>query len=277
MMAALSRTASSEGSDSHQLHRNTSLDGDMETRTEDMSSPPNLSTSHHAPSLAFAGRVPSHSLLSATPNVAPPSRKSRFAHAGTISGNIDRASISMPPPTAKPSSVYKPSDVRRPAASQNASSIKEHMIDTAEGGTDERSAGDNEVLEDLERSASLPDTQSAPVLEPQSPSVTSDPGLKPPTSNLSKPGDRLSFSSLVSLGSALYNGATGLASAPPSAASSTAGSIKSVVSDPSAQAPTPLSPSLGQAVDKELSSTATTATDPVSVIANSQALHQGVI
>jgi len=275
MMATLSRTTSRGRSSSNHRSRSRSIDSDTPERRPDMSSPPSPTNSTKpGPSLASAGRVPSHSLLSAPQNAAPPSRKSRFADAGTTGTNVGRASISMPPPTTKPSSIYKPSAVRRPSAVQNAMSIKEGEA-ALDGTGEEKTVGDMNGLQELETTASLPGTQSGFASEPHSPAGLSDTALKPPVTNLNKQGDRLSFSSLYSLGSALYSGATGLASAPQSTASSTAGSIKSVMSEQPGPTPTPLSPSLGAAAEKEAASTATTATDPVSVTANSQPLHQG--
>ncbi|CAF9930296.1 MAG: hypothetical protein ALECFALPRED_004571 [Alectoria fallacina] len=136
--------------------------------------------------------------------------------------------------------------------------------------TEDGLMGDSAVLQDLEKTTSLPGSQGVLATESHSPSVPLDSSLKPPSSGLNKPGDRLSFSSLYSLGSAIY-GAAGLTSAPPSAASSTAGSIKSAASEQ--PTPTPLSPSLGSAKGEALASP-TTATDPISVIANSQPRHQ---
>ena len=276
-MATSSRTTSRESAASNQRSRNGSVNSDSQERAAEISGPPSpTSATKRGPSLASAGRVPSHSLLSAPQNAALPNRKSRFADVGTIGGNIGRASISMPPPATKPSSIYKPSTVRRPSAMQNTMEVRE-MEGGMDGIEEGKVSGDTSGMEDLEKTrstTSLPGSQSASASEQHSPSAFSDSALKPPTSNLNKPGDRLSFSSLYSLGSALYSGAANLTSAPQSAASSTAGSIKSGISDQPTHIATPLSPSLG-AGKGEAASLATTATDLVSVIANSQPLHQG--
>ena len=273
-MATLSRTTSRESATSNQGSRTGSVNSDSQERAAEKSVPPspNISTKPE-PSLASAGRVPSHSLLSTPQNAAAPNRKSRFADVGTIGGNIGRANIAMPPPATKPSSTYKPSAVRRPSAMQNAMDLRETEIEM-DGVKEEVPAGDTAGLQELEKTTSLPSSQSATASEQHSPSAVSDSALKPPSSHLNKPGDRLSFSSLYSLGSALYSGAANLTTAPQSASSSTAGSIKSGVSEQPMPVATPLSPSLGSAKG-EASSLATTATDPVSVTANSQPLHQG--
>ena len=271
-MASLSRNTSRGSLTSNHHSVIGSLDGDTQehSTTTDKpapSSPINPSKPSPAPSLASTGRVPSHSLLSAPNNAALPSRKSRFADVGTTGGNIGRASISMPPPATKPSSIYRPASSRRPTNLSSAMDFKEG--ETGLDGTIEESVvGDSALLQDLVKTTSLP---GATTSEPDTPLNLSDSNLKPPNSSLNKPGDRLSFSSLYSLGSAIY-GAAGLSTAPPSAASSNAGSIKSVVSDQ--PTPTPISPSLGSAKGEAVA-TATTATDPISVIANSQPQHQG--
>lgn len=220
------------------------------------------------------GRTPSHSLLSTSSDTALPSRKSRFADPGTAGGNIGRASVSMPPPATKPSSIYRPANSRLPVTTLNATETKEEGS-TIDGAREGQALSDSAAFEELHKTASLPNSQAAAASEPQSPSGLADFGLRPPGPGLGRPGDRLSFSSsLYSLGSAIYNGAAGLSSAPQSAASSNAGSIKSGTSEQPALLPTPLSPPLGVAKG-EASSSATTATDPVSVTANSQPEHQG--
>lgn len=276
MTVTLSRSTSQQGVASNHRSWNGSIDGDTHDSTAIMSGPPSPpDLTKPGSSLASAGRASSHSLLSAPQNTAPPSRKSRFADAGTTGTNVARASISMPPPTTKPSSMYKPSTVRRPSAMQNAMSIKEAEA-SLDGTREEMTVGESNGLDELEKTTSLPGTQSASASEPHSPVGLSDTALKPLNPNLSKSGDRSSFSSLFSLGSAFYSGATGLTSAPQSTASSNAGSIKSILSEQPASTPTPLSPSLGAAAEREAASIATTATDPVSVTAHSQPLHQGL-
>lgn len=269
-MASLSRTTSRESAASNQKSQAGSPSGDMQDlAATDMSGPPSPTNAMQPiQPLAATGRVPSHSLLTASQNTAIQSRKSRFADVGTIGGNIGRASISMPPPTTKPSSIYRPSTVRRPTATQTAMENTDgpNSLDRA---TEEKVIGGANGMKELERTASA---QSLLLSELHSPSGFSDSGLKPAASSMNKSGDRLSFSSLYSLSSAIYNGATGVTSAPQSTASSTAGSIKSV--EQSTPTATPLSPSLGSAKG-EATSSATTATDPVLVIANSQASHQG--
>lgn len=269
-MSSLSRTTSNGSVASNHLSVTGSADGDTQEQSTDKSAPPSsTNASRPAPSLASIGRVPSHSLLSAPKNAALPSRKSRFADVGTIGGNIGRASISMPPPATKPSSIYRPASSRRPT--NFSSTMDPREVETGlDGAIEESVVDDSAGLQVLEKTTSLPGSQGVPPSEPHSPLNPSESNLKPPSSGVNKPGDRLSFSSLVSLGSAIY-GATGLSSAPQSAASSTAGSVKSAASEQ--PTPTPISPSLGSAKGETIAP-ATTATDPISVTANSQPQHQ---
>ena len=269
-MASLSRTTSRGSDASTQFSVTGSLDTDTQELNTDSSSPPLLAHSNKpAPSLASTGRSPSHSLLSAPSNVVLPSRKSRFADVGAVGGDIGRASISMPPPTTKPPSIYRPASSRRPTTLLSTMDVKDGETGL-DGTTEENIVGDPAVLQDLEKTTSLPGSQGAIVTDANSPSVPLESGLKPPSSGLNKPGDRLSLSSLYSLGSAIY-GAAGLSSAPQSATSSNAGSIKSAASEQATPTPTNISQSLGSAKG----ASATTATDPISVTANSQPQHQG--
>ena len=275
-MATLSRTTSCESATSNQRSPTGSIDFDTQERAvADVSVTPSpTSNPRSGPSLASTGRVPSHSLLSSQ-NAGLPNRKSRFADVGTTGYNVGRASISMPPPATKPSSIYKPSAVRRPSAMHNTGmDIKENEIGI-DGTIGEGVTRDSAGLDDIERTISLSGSQRTSASDQQVPSAVVDANLKPPTPNLTKPGDRLSFSSLYSLGSAIYNGTTGIASAPQSTASSTAGSIKGTISEIPPPTPMHLSPTLGPGKG-EAASNPTTATDPVSVIANSQPLHQGL-
>ena len=275
-MATLSRTTSCESATSNQRSPTGSIDFDTQERaaiTDVSVTPSPNSNPRPGPSLASTGRVPSHSLLSSQ-NAALPNRKSRFADVGTTGYNVGRASISMPPPATKPSSIYKPSAVRRPSAMHHTGMDIKEIEAGIDGTIEEGVLRDPIGLDDIERTISLSGSQRTSGSDQQIPSAVLDASLKPPTPNLTKPGDRLSFSSLYSLGSAIYNGAAGIASNPQSTASSTAGSIKGTVSEIPPNPPMRLSPTLGPGKG-ETASNPTTATDPVSVIANSQPLHQG--
>ena len=260
-MSALSRTASLESTESASKIR----DGSPKASSMTSASPTERS-------LASTGRTLSHSLLSTSPSNAMPSRKSRFADAGPVGGNVSRASLSMPPPSTKPSSLHKQSHARHPSTTSpiTESSDIDPDVDGTNDTRDERNPVESAAMEELQKSFSAVSHVSAPETNV---SEGSDGNLKPPNAGLHHPGDRLSFSSLYSLGSAIYNGATAPMSGPQSNASSNAGSIKSGLSEQPPPAPTPLSPSLGSGKGEAVSA-ATTATDPVLVIANSDTLHQ---
>ncbi len=149
------------------------------------------------------------------------------------------------------------------------------MDRSTDGPIEKNKTNDPTGSDNLEKTPSVAGQQPHPASEPYTPLTLPDSSLRPPDSSTSNPdveGNRLSFSSLYSLGSAVYSGATGGSSAPPSAASSNAGSVRSGAFDGAAMSTVPLSPSLGSARGEALSS-ATTATDPVSVTANSTTRH----
>ena len=180
----------------------------------------------------------------------------------------------MPPPATKPSSIYHPATVRLPSGLVNTAGTGE----TGSGGDGLKNAevsSDFGPITELQRTVSLAGLQDDVGVEVQNPFKLSDSGLRPPIPGPNKPGDRLSFSSLYSLGSAIYDKATGQSSAPPSAASSNAGSVKSGVVEQ--QSSTPLSPPLVGSSKTEATSMATTATDPISVVANAQSTHQDIV
>ncbi|KAL8828255.1 MAG: hypothetical protein Q9170_006683 [Blastenia crenularia] len=229
-------------------------------------SPP-TSASSTRPTPPLRSRTPSHTLLHSNLDASITSRKSSFADAGTTAGSTGRASISMPPPANKPS-TYKPSVSRRTSTSLMFGLGPEREGQTEKGNegvkAEDRSAvtaGDN----------ATPNIQALPAFDPCSP-LPPDSTLKLPTSSATVDGDgnRLSLSSIYSLGSAIYNGTIGAHSGPASAASSNAGSVKSGTFDP---IHAPLSPTRLSA-KSDLSAPVTTATDPVLVTANAHTQHQ---
>ncbi|KAI4187521.1 MAG: hypothetical protein L6R41_002767 [Letrouitia leprolyta] len=222
---------------------------------------PRTSISLTRPTPPPRSRTPSHTLLHSGLDASIASRKSRFADAGTTEGNTSRASISMPPPANKPS-TYKPSASRQPSyglTGGNGLDKGQRSRNSISGvkGTDQ-----SVVMEDSEETHNI---QNLPASEPCSP-LRPDSTLKPPTSSaaIDKDGNRLSLSSLYSLGSAIYNGAVGVHS------ESAASSVKSGTFDP---ASVPLSPTK-LSVRSDLSAGVTTATDPISVTANAHSQNQ---
>ncbi|KAL9025828.1 MAG: hypothetical protein Q9196_005418 [Gyalolechia fulgens] len=271
-MAPLSRTTSQEDTeDSEKLQDGKATAAEEGVSLTEPSHPKSPHTSigvtRPTPTPPLRSRTPSHTLLHSNLDASTTSRKSRFADAGTTEGSTGRASISMPPPANKPS-TYKPFVSRQLSHSLNVG------IGLEKGGKSKTSASgvkdvdQSLVMEDGERT---PNIQTLPASEPCSP-LPPDPTLKPRISSatIDNDGNRLSLSSLYSLGSAIYNGTVGVHSAPASAASSNAGSVKSGTFDP---ASVPLSPKR-LSVRSDLSAAVTTATDPVSVTANAHAQHQ---
>ena len=223
-------------------------------------------------STSTGSKASSHSLMQDSANNSTSSRKSRFADAGTVGGTVGRASLSMPPPASKPSSRYRPSATRQPHSLTNAY----NTTDVASGTQKHETTNSSEPhasQEPAKRIDSL-GSRSDVSTEPHSPSKQLDGTLKPPLSSSNKPGDRRSFSSLYSLGSAVYERGAGAPSGPHSAASSSAGSIRGSI----LEQPNPLSLSPPASSSKpEITSPATTATDPISVTAHANTSHQGLI
>ena len=205
-------------------------------------------------------------LLSTSPSESDPSRKGRFADADTDNGKVERASISMPPPASKLHSLNRPDHAWQ-------KSMSPHVAESNgvfEAARNDQTSSESAAKEELRKSISTASHVSAP-----EPTVYEDldGSLKPPNLASNRPGDRSSFSSLYSLSSAICYGAAASTSAPQSTASSNAGSIKSGLFEQPLPASVSLSPFLGSAKGEAISP-ATTATDPVLVTAESEALHK---
>ena len=244
--------------------------GSVESDTSATQTANGLADSDNPPSPTISeDRLSSHSLLSVS-SISAVHRKSRFADAGTIGGSVERASISMPPPANKSTaSKYNAGQTRQHAKTLQA------IDGTSKGAMSDQVSSDSSAMEILQKTtSSTPSHVSAPEI---SLSDSAEATLKAPQANSSWPGDRLSISSLYSLGSAVIGGVTGAVSPQQSTASSHAGSMKSSVElQPPAIPPPALSPSMGPA-RSEATAAATTATDPVLVTANSDPVHQAPV
>ena len=267
-MASLSRTTSYDSAVSSQTSEMNS--GEI-GRQETVPDPTNVSAndpseSSKGTSTRAKPRTPSHSLLTNSASSTTTNRKSRFADVGTIGGTVNRASISMPPPATKPSSTYRPPTSRRPSSivSGNENQPPSPHIDIS--AKDMRD--DSAIMDDVEKTP----IQSGSEGKSPEQLVLPEASLKPPSSDTESTSNRLSFSSLYSLGSAIYNGATGAASAPQSTASSNAGSVKGASLEQPGPATVPVSPTKGF-IKSDSPSVPTTATDLVSVTANAQLHH----
>lgn len=137
-----------------------------------------------------------------------------------------------------------------------------------------KDGNESATTEDQEKTPSLSRSLTNAAAEPYAPLTLPDSSLRPVNPSAASAdieGNRLSFSSLYSLGSAIYNGAAG-GSSVQSTASSNAGSIRGSCLDP----PIPIipnSPPIGST--KTEASLATTATNPISVTANSHSPNAG--
>lgn len=281
-MTSLSRTTSWESAGSHPNSPARSLYTEQPNPTASSSNPPSPPIQTDStrtvlpPLLGRSSRSPSYSLLSNSSTLSLTNRKSRFADVGTSSGNVERASISMPPPTTKPQSSHNHSNSRRPSTVMAGNDQMAADV-SVQGTSQSRFIDSSAPPDDLEKTPNVGGLRGPHDSESCAPLILPDSSLRPSNpsnSNVDSEGNRLSFSSLYSLGSGMYNGATGISSTVPSAASSNAGSVRSGIVDQPSPIPVPLSPSLGSTRSEALSS-ATTAMDPISVTANSVAQHQG--
>ena len=132
------------------------------------------------------------------------------------------------------------------------------------------------VQDDLEKTPSIQGAEWRPAPTSYASLTPPDSALRPPKpSSVDSESNRLSFSSLYSLGSAIYSGATGGMSGPQSAASSNAGSVKSgAVEQPYAVSTGIIGSSLGSNRG-DATSVPTTATDPISVTTSSHTHNSG--
>lgn len=217
-------------------------------------------------------RTFSHSLMSNSPDPSITSRKSKFSDSGTTSA-VGRASISMPPPIMKPSH-HKPPISRQATAILAASESSTPYIDsenTAEG----KLVTEPGLTDDSDKTKTLGSSRGKTASESYVRSFPSNSikAANPSVTSAENDGHRLSFSSLYSLGSTIHSVATG-GSGAPSAPSSNAGSVMSGGLDQPTIATPSTSSHFGS--NKVEPSSATTATDPVSVIANSRSPHSGL-
>lgn len=261
---------------SYQSFQTKSSDNEQQTSINTPSNPPSpakTDISNQPQPLSAKSRTTSHSLLSTSPNLLISSRKSRFADPGTTE-TVGRASISMPPPTSKPSSPYRPSPSRQ-SSKALVSPERYDQVGNLDGGTGSKASTELAMMEDLEKTPSLGSSQGKTSSDPYPQLTLPDPSLRPAVVNTESDGNRLSFSSLYSLGSGIYNGVAGISSAASaaSAASSNAGSVRSSAVDQNVLSYLPTSPPPSSV--KAEASLAITATDPILSTANSHSPHAG--
>ena len=135
-----------------------------------------------------------------------PSRKGRSSEPNKTGRNVERASISMPPPASKSAARQFPS--RRLSKTSDSSIVSAGVLQE-NLGTDTSRNG-----------SAVDETDTTPTLEgSHSKSVSSahtlmlpDTALRQAKSEGDTESNRMSFSSLYSLGSAIYNGTRGKSS-----------------------------------------------------------------
>ena len=200
-----------------------------------------------------------HAQPSSSSGSSNTSRKGRSG-TGTVNRTIRRASISMPPPS-------------KLVVAHTASNYSSSLLNNSETAKSNEQPGrtmekESEGLDDQEKTPNIPgyDIRAAP--STYTPLTLPDAALRPPKAESADgESNRMSFSSLFSLGSAVYGG-TANVSATQSTASSTAGSVKGYVTDHNNIMAGPSSPLLVSAKG-EASSAPTTTTDPMYITTSS--------
>ena len=219
-------------------------------------------------------RTASHSLLSTLSTSSTTSRKGWSSEASLVQHGLTPASMSMPPPASKVSSTYNPAMARcsstdlvreNPSLLESNTTAKAHDVPSS----------DSVVLDDAEKTPHLGAGEGhqnsyIALTLPESQSRSS----KRNAINSDSDSNRLSFSSVYSMGSVIYSGAMGGISGTQSTASSNAGSARSGTFDQLNTMSVPLSPSLGP-IKGDAMSSVTTATDPVSVTTLSYTPNSG--
>ena len=205
-------------------------------------------------------RTPSHSLLRMSPSSSTSiDRKSRSAASGATVTPTERASISMPPPSnpssRRPLNEYVPSG-KAPVLSSDSLKTSRSTDDAVKPMDTTRNVLDNSD----EKTPSVSGAQADNVARLALP----DPSLKissPASGDMEISSNRLSFSSLRSIGSAIYSQGRSANSAASSNADSLHSGLERVPSNNM-----PISPT--RSAIRGDSHPPTTATDPVSVMAS---------
>jgi inositol-hexakisphosphate/diphosphoinositol-pentakisphosphate 1-kinase len=163
-----------------------------------------------------SSRSTSHPLTS-TPYHSPPSLKGRSAAPDTTSGNVERADISMPPPASQ--SIARRYSITSQMASQ-ASGSPEVSNPLLSSDNAPKVCTSNSAVDDTDTTPTLEGTQ-ANNINAAGP-VLPEAAIQAPRVETDIDSHRMSFSSLYSFGSAIYNGIQGRP--PVSGPSSVAGS-----------------------------------------------------
>ncbi|MCJ1306816.1 hypothetical protein MMC25_000459 [Agyrium rufum] len=213
-------------------------------------------------------RTSSHSLLTSSSH-DPISRKGRSIEPNIVTGSAstDRASISMPPPSSKPRSI--PPNSRRSSNAFSATEEQTHARSVASDGhiTGEELAMDGDS-EKTPQNGLEPRGKSGSYASLQLPESTF---RNPRVSGPDTESNRISLSSMMSIGSAMHSVPVAGSSVAPSATSSNAGSVKGGPTESTGIYPSSPPSTSPNFVKPDTTSTFTTAMDPVSVTTLSHA------
>ena len=204
---------------------------------------------------------------SSSPGSSNASREGR-SEAGTVNRIIKHDSMSMPPRSKLV--------VSQQASSNSPSSLNTSETSQGNEQSDRTTEKELERLGDQEKTPNIPSYDGRAAASTYTQLTLPDAALRPPKiESADGESNRMSFSSLFSLGSAVYGGAANV-SAPQSTASSTAGSVKGYITDQNNMMAGPSSPSLASAKG-EASSAPTTATDLMYITTSSHRQQTTII
>ena len=284
MMAYLGRTRSHESRDSSDTIQEEEISADQENDVSYLrqsAARPALQSARRSneqiPS-RLKSRTASHSLLSTPSTSSNTSRKSRSSEASIAHEGLIPASMSMPPPVPKVSSTYNPTTGRRRSSTDLARDNPPSLASSSTVRDHDVALSDSAVLDDIEKTPQLGAGEGHAVQNSYAAITLPEAQPRPTRRTVINPDsetNRLSFSSIYSMGSVIYSGAMGGISGTQSTASSNAGSARSGTFDQSHTTSGPLSPSLGPSKGDAMSFV-TTATDPVSVTTLSHTPNSGM-
>lgn len=136
-------------------------------------------------------------LLTSGNSTSPANRKARSSEPETGGGNVERASVSMPPPASKAIARAFPS---RRASKASDTSLLEHFDAVRHGGSAIAEFDDTTPTLQAARAGSL--SLASSLAHPDA--------HRPPRSDVDAESNRMSFSSLYSIGSAIHPNPRGL-------------------------------------------------------------------
>ncbi|KAH7138909.1 histidine phosphatase superfamily-domain-containing protein [Dendryphion nanum] len=150
-------------------------------------------------------------LLAAGNGTSPSSRKARSSEAETEGGNVERSSVSMPPPASK--SIPRQFPSRRPSKASDSSFLDSIGAPSARNAYSNASASTGSAVDETDTTPTLEASRHGSLAATLTHLPLALPDAAYRSKSVSDPdidSHRMSFSSLYSLGSVIMNNARGL-------------------------------------------------------------------